>query len=463
MSLFSGGLDSLAGAVNLLTNTNGRIVLVSHESRSSTVHTQRALVRELVARYPSRIRHYRFGCSLRGVHAKEETQRSRSFLYASIAYAIGTAHDLDRIFVYENGITSINLRRREDLGGARASRTTHPKTMRLLEKFFSEISDRPFEVCNPFLKCTKTDVISELGGTDADLISSSVSCTTTFKTVGDFTHCGQCLQCVDRRIAGIAAGLEDRDHKGLYVHDLAVDPLEDRTGRTTAVDYLRQARDLGNWTLARFEDEFATDLADLLDSVGDGTDAEQIETVWNLLGRHADHVRRAVRRIQEARSDVLEPLPVNSLLALVAWGEHEKTEARRLAEAIEGILRPAVHQMFRTVRPTNEADLNAKIGGVLRTHHPSLVSEHPAETFACGRVDPDHMLEMAGVIIEAKYIRGATSPSKASEGIAADLTKYPDRAFILFVIYDPDGAIASDEQFREDIEAQGRNRVLIVR
>lgn len=66
-------------------------------------------------------------------------------------------------------------------------------------------------------------------------------------------------------------------------------------------------------------------------------------------------------------------------------------------------------------------------------------------------------------LIEAKYIRDSTSPSKATEGIASDLTKYPSSSFILFVVYDPMHAIQSDETFRSDIEAKGRNWVLIVR
>lgn len=463
ISLFSGGVDSLAGAVELLQSTIGRIVLVSHESRTGTVRTQRALVSALRSRYPGRVLHYRFGCHLQGVRGVEETQRSRSFLYTSIAYAIAEATRVDELLVYENGVTSINLRRREDLGRARTSRTTHPRTMRLLQEFFCLVADRPITIGRPYVGLTKSDVMERLCRSDPDLLSSSVSCTRTYKTSGDATHCGQCLQCVDRRVASIAAEMEDRDHSGLYVHDLVADPITERSARTTAVDYLRQARDLGDWTVARFESEFASELADLLDSVSGGTDAEQVDVIWDLLARHARQVRKAVQRIHASRTNVLEPLPANSLLALVAWGEHTKTEAQRLADAIECILGPAVRTMFRSNKPVDEPDLNTKIAGVLGSHNKDLVSEHPAETFACARVVPDHMLKSAGVIVEAKYIRGGTSPSKANEGIAADLTKYPERAFILFVVFDPQGAIANDEEFRRDIEGKGRNRVAILR
>ena len=67
------------------------------------------------------------------------------------------------------------------------------------------------------------------------------------------------------------------------------------------------------------------------------------------------------------------------------------------------------------------------------------------------------------LLIEAKYLRGRTSPSKANEGIAADLTKYPATSFVVFVVYDPSHGIDNDSVFRSDIESKGRNRVMIIR
>ena len=119
--------------------------------------------------------------------------------------------------------------------------------------------------------------------------------------------------------------------------------------------------------------------------------------------------------------------------------------------------------MFARERPKNEPDLNAKLGALLRTHQESLRSEHPTTSFACSSVVPDHLHPTFDFLIEAKYIRASTAPSRASEGIAADLTKYPANAFILFVVYDPEHRIPSDDVFRVEIENKRRNRVLILR
>ena len=91
--LFSGGLDSLAGTLERLVNTNEQVCLVSHQSfQPSIIGTQNRLVDALKFRFPDRVHHYRFKCSLKGIRrAPEETQRSRSFLYTSVAFALAYA------------------------------------------------------------------------------------------------------------------------------------------------------------------------------------------------------------------------------------------------------------------------------------------------------------------------------------------------------------------------------------
>ena len=136
VALFSGGLDSLAGVLNHLETTSEQVCLVSHQSQPGTVRTQRQLVDALKRHYPGRVFHYSFDCHLKGIRAVEETQRSRAFLYTSIAFAIAQAYGQDGFSVYENGVTGLNFPRRADIAEARASRTTHPRTIYHLRKLF---------------------------------------------------------------------------------------------------------------------------------------------------------------------------------------------------------------------------------------------------------------------------------------------------------------------------------------
>jgi 7-cyano-7-deazaguanine synthase in queuosine biosynthesis len=465
VTLFSGGLDSLCGALDLLKSSDiSKVILVSHQSQTGTIHTQRSLVDALQRGYPGRVFHYRFECTLRGIRAREETQRTRSFLYTSIAYAIASAYGQDDFHVYENGVTSINLRRREDLANARASRTTHPQTMARMAHLFSMIAGKQVTIQLPFLYQTKTDVISKLLKQSPELISSAVSCSRTFQTEGQATHCGRCFQCIDRRLAVHAANAEHLDHRGLYTHDVLAGEVKDREAKTTLVDYLRQAVFLAENPVASFEDEYLAELAELFDFTGVGsTDGEKVHALWNLFHRHGTQVKSAISKIRQLYDDLSQSLPAHSLLHIVASREYLKPEQARLADSIATLISPALGDMFARNKPKDEPDLNSKLGALLRTHDARLQSEHPTISFACARVVPDHTWPDNGVLVEAKYVRKGTSPSQATEGIAADLTKYPQNAFILFVVYDPHHRVASDDNFRGEIEAKGRNRVLILR
>jgi len=464
VTLFSGGLDSLCGTLELLQSQKGKVVLVSHQSQSSTIHTQNAIVKELKTAYHNRVLHYPFECTLRGIRATEESQRTRSFLYTSIAFAIASAYGQNVFYVFENGVTSLNLRRREDLANARASRTTHPQTIGRLAKLFSLINNKPFDIQLPLLYKTKADVISSLQSKMPTLISSAVSCTRAFKTIGQATHCGQCFQCVDRRIAMHAAEAENWDHRGLYTVDIINESINDAEARTTVVDYVRQALGFAQSTAAHFEDEYLSDLAAICNYVPKGkTDAEKISALWDLYRQHGMQVKKAIAHMRDIYEDLGQPLPAYSLLQLVSAREHLKPEQERLAATIAAIINPAIGDMFSRNKPRDEPDLNSKIGALIRTHNAQLQSEHPNVSFACAKVIPDHTLPSDSVLIEAKYIRGKTSPSQVTDGIAADLTKYPQEAFILFVVYDPQHRILSDSIFSTDIQAKGRNRVLIIR
>ena len=464
VTLFSGGLDSLCGAIELLESKASKVILVSHQSQSGTTKTQKALFKAIQAKYPSRVKHYSFECTLRNIRAREETQRTRSFLYTSIAYAIATAYGKRCLTVYENGITSLNLQRREDLMNARASRTTHPQTIWKMATLLSMIEEKNVKIKMPYLFLTKSDVIRKLCLYFPELISSTVSCSRTFQVEGEASHCGRCFQCIDRRFAAQSANAEKHDHRGLYTHDIITNDIGDYEAKTTAVDYIRQAISFADSSVDKFENEYLRDLAEILDYLpGKGSDSEKITKIWDLLKRHGTQVKLAINRMRIIYDDISRPIAPNSILGIVSEREYLKPEVKRLADNIAEIINASLGDMFAREKPRDEPDLNEKLGSLLRSHNPNLQSEHPTVSFACANVKPDHLDPRNNIIVEAKYIRDGTSPSKATEGIAADLTKYPEQAFIIFCVYDPIHRIRNDENFRSDIEAKGRNMVIIVR
>jgi 7-cyano-7-deazaguanine synthase in queuosine biosynthesis len=463
--LFSGGLDSLAGVVQRLKSTNENLYLISHRSgQPSTKHTQRQLVAALEKDYPGRIHHYSFECHMAHKRAVEETQRTRAFLFGSIAFALAHRLSQDRFFAYENGITSLNLSRRQDLMNARASRTTHPKTHTLMARFLSEIHGSSMQILNPFSQCTKTDVfelLDQAGG--RNLIGSTVSCSKTFQHLGVATHCGCCFQCIDRSLAAYASGLHKIDDCGIYSKNVFVDSIDDPEARTTAVDYVRQATSFAKSSVDDFYYEHLNELGDVVDCIGANTEQDAIEQLWKLCKRHGSQVVAAIKRAQQDLDDPCMKTRPDSLLHLVADREHLKDDPQRLAESISAILRQSLPMAFKTRRPSREDEVNDQIAALLRAKGDAFRREFPSTTFALAKIVPDHEAKQTNLLIEAKYIRKGTSPSKASEGIAADITKYQANKFILFVVYDPERGIADDAAFRQDIESKRACLVAVVR
>ncbi len=457
--LFSGGLDSLAGAIQHLEETHDHVCLVSHQSsQPSIMRTQKALANALQDAYPNRVNHYQFRTSLQGVRAKEETQRTRSFLYGSIAFAIAKAYGQDRVFVYENGVTSLNFVRRDDLLNARASRTTHPQTLGRLAELFSLIAEQPVSIETPFLWKTKTDVVEGLIARGfARLIPSSVSCSHTFKSGANATHCGECFQCIDRRIGVYGAQAEEHDQSGLYANDIIRKSISNGQSKTTIIDYLRQAANFANWNVDYFYSQTLDDLQHLNGWAPDCDDEMAlVDKVWYLCSQHGNQVGKVLRRMQDLHEDVFAALAPDSLLALVSDREFLREPIERLVMALQTRLEAAIPKVFRTEQPKNEADLNDKIEGLLTAWRDDIQREHPAVPFASAGVKPDFSLDRAHLLIEGKYIRGNTSPSRSTEGMAADLTKYPQEAHILFVVHDSERAIADRDKLKRDFEDRGR-------
>jgi len=393
------------------------------------------------------------------------TERLRAFLFTSIAYSLASRLGTHGFMVCENGVTSLNFARRQDSMNARASRTTHPQTLALLREFFAEFSETPVSISTPFMDKTKVEIFDCIRASGyPELISSAVSCSKTFRNLGNATHCGGCFQCVDRRLAAYASGNQDHDHDGLYALDFALAPRQGED-RTTIVDYIRQGREFADSNVDHFEQKWINELADAVEFLpGAPGESEAVERIWSLCRRHGKAVQRALLAIRERYDDPYHPLPPGSLLDLLSAREYLKEPVERLVASVISRLRVAIPKMFsKGNRPKDEPDLNQKINALLDGYRDDLVSEHPTVSFAGAQVIPDHAFTNTDLLIESKYIRGNTPPSKASDGIAADLTKYPVNAHILFVVYDPDGAITDQLRFREHFEAKGRCTVYIAR
>ncbi len=465
VSLFSGGIDSTAGAIREL-EAGKTVYLATHRSgQPSTIKTQHSIIQHLKRVYgEERVIHYKYTCHLQGVRGQDENQRTRAFLYGSIAYALARTVLSDSFTVFENGVTAINMPKREDMWSARASRTAHPRTLGLLSRVFSLVGGHAFAIKTPLLWSTKADVLALMKESGrSDVIPLTVSCSKTFKSTVNATHCGACTQCVERRLAAHASGVTDYDHPGLYSTDLSSTPIAGED-RTIAVDYVRSALHFANQNIDTFYKEHVNELADLIDQVGHDEEIA-VQRVYELHHRHGLQVMDAIRQIINCRFDPgSRPVPCSFLETLLAQ-EYLLDPAQRLAAAIVETLRAAIPLTFRKQAPINESDLNDKMEGVLTAAQQKLSREHPTVSFALAKCVPDHSDPQYGLFVETKYLRAGTSPSRATEDIAADLTKYPDNVYLLFVVYDPDRAISDDTAFCTGFQQRrhGRCTIAVVR
>ncbi len=312
--MFSGGLDSYAGAVEELVEREERIVLVSHGSATKLAKVQRDLVTEIRNRVGvERVQHVTLKSQLANQGRKEGTQRSRSFLFASLGMAVAEMFDLNRVSFFENGVVSLNLPPVAQVVGARATRTTHPKALRGFSRLFSALLGGQREVRNPFMFRTKGEVVETIKRLGfRDQIRHTHSCADVHNRSRMHSHCGRCSQCIDRRFAILAQGLEADDPAEAYAVDLMNDSRPKASDREMVLSYVRNALFFSLADQGGFLTKFP-EIARALAETGEPA-ARGCNRLHDLFRRHGQSVTRVLRdSLAKGSVDVQAP---DSLLAL---------------------------------------------------------------------------------------------------------------------------------------------------
>jgi hypothetical protein len=232
LALFSGGLDSLIGAIDTL-ESGGVPLLISHAGESTTSSAQKSLFYALKQRYGQPFNRLRiwmnFPNGLVENVGSENTTRARSFLFFAVGIIAGTGlQGSFTLHVPENGLIALNVPLDPLRLGALSTRTTHPFYMVRWNDLLGVlgISGR---VENPYWNRTKGEMAAQCANRTllADLTSRSLSCAAPNKyrwaRLGT-VHCGYCLPCLIRR-AALREGLGSADNT-LYKVDLTASILD---------------------------------------------------------------------------------------------------------------------------------------------------------------------------------------------------------------------------------------------
>ena len=164
VSLFSGGLDSLIGAVDEL-HAGGFPLFVSHGGEGGVSAPQGRLFRELAARQADDARPVRLRLAMTipnnlvaGIGGENST-RGRSFLFFAAAAFAGSsfARPFD-LRVPENGLISLNVPLDVTRLGSNSTRTTHPFYIHRWNELLATVGIRG-RVVNPYWDRTKGEMV----------------------------------------------------------------------------------------------------------------------------------------------------------------------------------------------------------------------------------------------------------------------------------------------------------------
>lgn len=215
--LFSGGLDSLIGAIDWLEAHPGEsLALVGHHDPGigGALSDQKSLLQGIEASYSGRLSATLVGIG-HGGKGPEITLRSRSLLFIALGLVIADhLGDGTPLLIPENGTIALNVPLTPSRRGSCSTRTAHPFFLDLLRKWLSGIGlDHPLE--NLLIDKTKGEAVSKCLNRPLleAVFRNSVSCAKRGHTSTwinkSANGCGRCMPCIYRRAALHASGLDD--------------------------------------------------------------------------------------------------------------------------------------------------------------------------------------------------------------------------------------------------------------
>jgi len=229
--LFSGGVDSTVGALDLLRN--GRKPLLVSHSYTHDKSLQDAIAGKLKGKisrlsinaYPRRPPQSR-------KDSTDISMRTRSFNFFALGVIGGCAlskiNKLKQVelFVPENGFISLNAPLTSRRIGSLSTKTTHPYYVQSVQSLF-EATKINVTLVNPYQFKTKGEMLKECADqkTLREVVQETVSCSN-WKRKGK--QCGRCVPCIIRRAAFASMGFCESN---VYLYENLTTVLKDEKNR----------------------------------------------------------------------------------------------------------------------------------------------------------------------------------------------------------------------------------------
>ncbi len=202
--LFSGGLDSLAAALEF--GPAKQIHLVSHITRNRQIREAQEQLVQLLEGSGMQLPHLQLFVSSSDApgfdHDIESTQRTRSFLFLILGGLVARRLGHKEILmIAENGQMAIHLPLSHARIGAFSTHTAHPEVLNEMEAILNQALGTNVRIVNPYVAKTKAESIQIVCQRLPHAVPFANSCWRHTHLPQGATHCGECIPCLVRRIA----------------------------------------------------------------------------------------------------------------------------------------------------------------------------------------------------------------------------------------------------------------------
>jgi len=244
VSLFSGGLDSFCGALELMEQGKS-LCLIGHNEYPKLREKQEALSNAINIQYPlQKCKFISFSANSYApvnngekLTKNENTSRGRSFLFLCIALTIaGIIGDGIPVYIPENGFIGLNIPLTNSRKGSCSTRTTHPYFINSFNEILKMIGVEN-QIINIFAYLSKREIVNRVKDNPIFInyarytISCSHPCIPRYNKDGNNEYpinCGYCYPCLIRKSSLIDVKGMNEKYTYTKIDSAFLEEFEDR-------------------------------------------------------------------------------------------------------------------------------------------------------------------------------------------------------------------------------------------
>ena len=223
--LFSGGVDSISGAIKTISQNPKSVLLHIDSSRPIFGKVRRILVgRSFNTTYT-----YCIDTRIRSEADRSLFSNTRGLLFLTAGYVVSKVLKSSKLVFCENGAQMLDAMMGSlAYNNAVATKNTNPKYLKEIENLLCRFEGRRFIIKYPLSSRTKSESISEY--LNEGLLKKSWSC---YSVRGRRKMCGSCWSCFITRLSVLAAGFRSESQ------DFETNPLREVLASSTFLDNQR--------------------------------------------------------------------------------------------------------------------------------------------------------------------------------------------------------------------------------